>query len=107
MGCFVGLLGFGSLVVGVFGLGLGNRALVILSAVMLLSCLIFCVVDTLLMSYKREKPSRAPIGWGSHGALKNRPRGESEHPAYKCDLEQKIQRARELHMRFKPSASLG
>ncbi len=62
MGYLIGLLGLGSIVLGVLGVGLGNRALVIIGTVMLLACLILCVVDTFLVSSRGAKGNH-PFNW--------------------------------------------
>ena len=55
MGYLIGFLALGGLVVGTFGVVFGNRPLTILSAVMLLACLILSVLDTFLASNKGVK----------------------------------------------------
>jgi len=51
----IGFLGVGSIIVGLIGVGIGNRAIVIIGSLMLLACLILCVLDTVLVGYKGVK----------------------------------------------------
>ncbi len=62
MGYLIGFLGLGSLVVGLVGVGLGNRALVITSAVMFLAFLLLCVVDALRAGSQGTKGNH-PFNW--------------------------------------------
>ena len=58
MGYLIGFLGFGSIVAGLIGVGIGSRAIVIIGSLMLLACLILCVLDTVLVGYKGVKGKR-------------------------------------------------
>jgi amino acid transporter len=62
MGYLIGLLGLGSIVLGLLGVGFGNRALVIIGTVMLLACLILCVLDVFMASSKGAK-GNPPFNW--------------------------------------------